>query len=126
MVDIGQFAPSFRAELLRTFLAPDPDVRVEKASHCTSQSFSMSEWIMSPLISIQPLSAPSRTRFFGFTIGSTRTIGSPRSVTTIGSLVFCTFFNNPMHLALNSETKTVFIEELQLGQQTRSTLPPAR
>src|SRR5438477_9759712 len=65
--------------------------------------------MISPLIFIQPLSAPRRTRFAGFTTGSIRTTGTPRSVTRIGSFVLCTSFSSPMHLALNSETGIVFI-----------------
>src|SRR5437667_3989185 len=65
--------------------------------------------MISPVICIQPLSAPRRTRFAGFTTGSIRTTGTPRSVTRIGSFVLCTSFSSPMHLALNSETGIVFI-----------------
>src|SRR6516162_3689913 len=64
--------------------------------------------MLSPLISIQPLSAPRRTCLFGGTTGSTRAIGLPRNVTTSGLPFFCTSFSSRMHLALNSEIKTVF------------------
>jgi hypothetical protein len=77
----------------------------------------MSERMISPLISIQPLSAPRRTCLFGGTTGSTRAIGSPRNVTSSGSRLFCTFFKSPMHLALNSETvRTIGVHGDKLKQ----------
>src|SRR5436309_3631091 len=106
--NIAQFTSALLTQLLRILLTPNPNMRVKEVPHCTSQSFSISEWTMSPLISIQPFNAPRRTRFFGFTTGSTRAIGSPGRVTKIGSFVFCTFFRSAMHFTLNSEINTVF------------------
>ena len=69
---------------------------------------------MSPLISIRPFSAPSRTRFGCFATGSTRAIGSPLNVTVNGLPFFCTSFSILIHFALNSEIKTVFIRNINL------------
>src|SRR5947208_4846803 len=89
-------------------------MRIEQQLHYSSQSFSISEWMMSPLISIRPFSAPSRTRFGCFATGSTRAIGSPLNVTVNGLQFFCTSFSILIHFALNSGIKTVFIPNFTL------------
>src|SRR5438034_9023691 len=78
--NIAQFTSALLTQLLRILLTPNPNMRVKEVPHCTSQSFSISEWTMPPLISIQPFNAPRRTRFFDCTTRSTPDIGAPRQV----------------------------------------------
>ena len=91
--------------------AHDPLQGIQQQLHCSSQSFSISERMMSPLISIRPFSAPRPTRFGCFAMGSTRAIGSPLNVTVNGFPFFCTSFSILIHFALNSEIRTVFISK---------------